>query len=232
MSAALPPPYAACGQLALERSDGVLAIGLDRPAKRNAIGVEMTLELESALLAAGRDAGLRAIVIYGRGGHFSAGMDMKDFFDHSERDAGLLRRARAATDNWRARLLRRLPQPVIAAVGGYCLGGALPLVECADVVLAAPDAVFGMPEINFGFVPGGPIAKSLRRALPARAASYAALTGRPFDAGQALRWGLVSRIVERGGLRDEALRLAARLARPEAAADPSPFPFLLEQART
>jgi len=209
---ALPARYAGRDTLALQWRDGVLVIGLNRPAKRNAIGVETTLALADTLRAAMLDDALRAIVFHGVGAHFCAGMDMKDFFDHTDRGAGELRRARAATDEWRARLLRRVGCPVISAVQGYCLGGALPILACSDVVLAAPDAVFGMPEINFGFVPGGPIAKSLRAALPARAASYAALTGRSFDARQAWRWGLVSRLVQ-GDVLAEALALAATVAR-------------------
>jgi enoyl-CoA hydratase/carnithine racemase len=209
----VPARYPSCGQLQLGWCGGVLSVGLNRPRKRNAIGVEMTLEIERTLLAAQSDAELRVIVLHGVGEHFSAGMDMKDFFDHTDRDPDALRRARAATDNWRARVLRRLPQTVIAAVRGYCLGGALPLLECADIVLASGDAVFGLPEINFGFVPGGPIAKSLRGAVTVRAASYAALSGRPFDACQARKWGLVTHVVEHGDPYDEALALAHRVAR-------------------
>jgi len=208
------PVYAACTALELERHKGVLVIGLNRPSKRNAIGVEMTLEIERTLTTAMSDCDLKAIVIHGIGGHFSAGMDMKAFFDLSDRSEQELRRARAATDNWRARLLRRIPCPIIASVSGYCLGGAVPLVECSNVVLASTDAVFGLPEINFSFVPGGPIAKSIRRAVPIKAASYLALTGRPIDASQALQWGLVSQIVE-GNPLAQARALAARIAESE-----------------
>jgi len=217
--AELPARYGGCQALALQWREGVLVLGLNRPHKRNAIGVEMTLELERTLATAVQDDALRALVLHGVGEHFCAGMDMKDFFDHSDRSADVLRRARAATDNWRARLLRHVRCPVICAVRGYCLGGALPLLECADVVLASPHAVFGMPEINFGFVPGGPIAKSLRNALRVRAASYAALTGRPFDAAQALAWGLVSRLVPAGDPLAEALALAAHIAGPDDATE-------------
>jgi enoyl-CoA hydratase/carnithine racemase len=209
---ALPAAYGEYRQLRVRRSGGVLAVGLDRPAKRNAIGVEMTLEIERAAQAVLHDCGVRVIVFHGRGGNFCAGMDMKDFFDHSDRDAAILRRARAATDNWRARLLRKLPQVRIVAVEGYCLGGAWPILECADIVLAAEGASFGLPEINFGFVPGGPIAKSARNALSVRAATYAALTGRPFDAAQAQRWGLVTRVLPAAALPAETIGLAREIA--------------------
>jgi enoyl-CoA hydratase/carnithine racemase len=210
--APLPDAFGTFKQLQVRRHAGVLSVGLDRPAKRNAIGVEMTLEIERLALAACDDDGVRVIVFHGCGGQFSAGMDMKDFFDHSERDADTLRRARAATDNWRARLLRQLPQVRICAVQGYCLGGALPILECSDIVMAADDATFGLPEINFGFVPGGPIAKSTVNALPPRAAAYVALTGRPFDAWQAQRWGLVSHVLPAADLASETLHLAREIA--------------------
>lgn len=212
LPAALPVAWGAFRELQVRRHAGLLTVGLDRPAKRNAIGVEMTLEIERLAQAALADTESRVLVFHGRGGHFCAGMDMKDFFDHSERDPGTLRRARAATDNWRARLLRQLPQVRIAAISGYCLGGALPILECADIVLAATDATFGLPEINFGFVPGGPIAKSARNALSVRGAAYAALSGRAFDAAQAQRWGLVTRLLPQADLESETLRLARTIA--------------------
>jgi trans-feruloyl-CoA hydratase/vanillin synthase len=212
LSPELPAHWGTFRELRVRRDAGVLTVGLDRPAKRNAIGVEMTLEIERLAQAALGDTESRVLVFHGCGAHFCAGMDMKDFFDQSERDAATLKRARAATDNWRARLLRNLPQVRIASVSGYCLGGALPILECADIVLADETAIFGLPEINFGFVPGGPIAKSARNALSVRAASYAALTGRPFDAAQGQRWGLVTHLLPQAELETETLRLANDIA--------------------
>ena len=219
----LPARYGGCTDLTLSLRAGVLAIGLNRPAKRNAIGVEMTLDLERTLLAVHDDREVAVVVFHGHGGNFSAGMDMRDFFDHSTRAPAQIARARRATDRWRARLLRRLPQPIVCGVAGYCLGGALPILECADIVLADPAATFGLPEINFGFVPGGPIAKTMRTAASVRGASFAALTGRPFDARQAERWGLVTRIADTADVVGEALRLAAAIAHPtELTADTTP----------
>src|SRR4051812_38703135 len=92
--------------------DGIRGIGLDRAAKRNAIGVELTLALEAELLQVRGDASVRVLLFHGIGGHFSAGMDMKDFFDSSERPPDLLQRARDATEHWRTHLLRQLPQTI------------------------------------------------------------------------------------------------------------------------
>ena len=210
--------------LKIEDMDGgIRCIGLDRAAKRNAIGVEMTLALEEILLSTRHDERVQVLVFHGIGGHFSAGMDMKDFFDASTRPAGELRRARAATEHWRTRLLRDLPQTLITAVQGYCFGGALPILASSDVVLAGRDTRFGLPEINFGFVPGGQIIKSVGTAMARRGLAYAALTGRPFDAEQGKRWGLVTDVVD-GDPLPHALALAGQLAARRAASGSSTVP--------
>jgi trans-feruloyl-CoA hydratase/vanillin synthase len=175
---------------------GIRCIGLNRPEKRNAIGVEMTLALEEVLLRSKDDVNVRVIVFHGLGGHFCAGMDMKDFFDSSTRSADELQRARAATEHWRIKLLRAMPQKIIAAVEGYCLGGALPILAASSAVVADRSAKFGLPEINFGFVPGGQIIKAVGEVMSPQGLAYAALTGKSFDADQAQRWGLVTEVVE------------------------------------
>lgn len=188
-------------------SSGIRMIGLDRADKRNAIGVELTLALEQVLLDTRYREDIRALVFHGIGGHFCAGMDLKDFFDSSTRPPEELRRARAATEHWRCHLLRQMPQRIFTAVEGYCLGGALPILQCSHHVTAHVDARLGMPEINFGFVPGGQIVKSVGLMATHRALSYLALTGRLINAERARQWGLVSTVVEHNPL-DHALQLA------------------------
>jgi len=179
-----------------DKDDGIRCIGLNRPDKRNAIGVEMTLALEEILLKTQVDPTVKTIIFHGLGGHFCAGMDMKDFFDSSTRPAELLQRARRATEHWRIELLRQMPQKIFSAVEGYCLGGGLPIVAASIAVVAQRDAKLGLPEINFGFVPGGQIIKAVDEVMAPRGLAYAALSGRPFDAEQAQRWGLVTQVVE------------------------------------
>jgi enoyl-CoA hydratase/carnithine racemase len=192
----MPPifPTETFKQLSLNFNAGVLTVAFNRPEKKNAIGVDMTLEFERLLKKIAVEDSVKVVLIRGMNGNFSTGMDMKDFFDHSDRDPIELARARNATNHWRSRQLRLLPQPIVCAVEGFCLGGAFPLLECATWVIASYNAVFGLPEINFGFVPGGPIAKSVGIAMTRRGASYASLTGRNFTAQQAKRWGLVSHV--------------------------------------
>ena len=188
-------------------NNGVRVIGLDRADKRNAIGVELTLALERVLLDTRYRDDIRALVFHGIGGHFSAGMDLKDFFDSSTRSADELRRARAATEHWRCHVLRQMPQRIFTAVEGYCLGGALPILQCSHVVIAHQEARLGMPEINFGFVPGGQIVKSVGLMASHRALSYLALSGRLINAERARQWGLVTQVVDDAPL-DHALQQA------------------------
>ncbi|GAA5234573.1 enoyl-CoA hydratase/isomerase family protein [Verticiella sediminum] len=205
--------------LRIEEADGIRCIGLDRAAKRNAISVELTLALEDALLQARHDASVHTLVFHGVGDHFSAGMDLKDFFDSSTRPPDVMRRARVATEHWRTRLLWELPQTMICAVRGYCLGGAMPFLAASQVVFASPDARFGLPEINFGFVPGAQIVKAAGRMIAPRGLAYAALTGRLFDVERARRWGLVTEVT------DDPLARALELARTMSAQRGRSFPL-------
>ncbi|NBW67176.1 MAG: enoyl-CoA hydratase/isomerase family protein [Betaproteobacteria bacterium] len=179
-----------------DSADGIRCIGLNRPDKRNAIGVEMTLALEDVLLKTKTDSTVKAIVFHGLGGHFCAGMDMKDFFDSSTRPTDVLQRARAATEHWRIALIRQMPQKIFTAVEGYCLGGGLPILAASTAVVVQREAKLGLPEINFGFVAGGQILKAVGEVMSPRGLAYATLTGRPFNAEQAQRWGLVTQVVE------------------------------------
>ena len=179
-----------------DSADGIRCIGLNRPGKRNAIGVEMTLALEDVLLKTKTDSTVKAIVFHGLGGHFCAGMDMKDFFDSSTRPPDVLQRARAATEHWRIALIRQMPQKIFTAVEGYCLGGGLPILAASTAVVVQREAKLGLPEINFSFVAGGQILKAVGEVMSPRGLAYATLTGRPFNAEQAQRWGLVTQVVE------------------------------------
>jgi trans-feruloyl-CoA hydratase/vanillin synthase len=189
---------------------GLRLIGLDRAPKRNAIGVELTMALEKVLIETSARDDIHALVIHGIGGHFCAGMDLKDFFDSSTRPQDLLKKARAATEHWRCHLLRKMPQIIFTAVEGYCLGGALPILQCSDVVIAHANTQLGMPEINFGFVPGGQIIKSVGQMASQRALSYLALTGRLIDATSAKQWGLLTEVVDHDPLQ-RALDLAKQV---------------------
>lgn len=191
--------------------DGILTITLNRPNKRNAMSVEMTFEMQDLLRAVARNKDIRVVVLKGGGDGFCAGMDIKDFFDASERKESMLTDAREAANHWRVRLLRHLPQPTIAMIHGFCYGGAFAIVEACDIAFCADNTNFALSEINFGHFPAGPVAKSLALAMQPRAASYYSLSGRPFDGPEAVRTGFITKSWPHEKLQEETYILAKEL---------------------
>jgi enoyl-CoA hydratase len=201
-------PSEAAG-VVVEHEGAVLTLRLDRPAKRNAINGVMLQALESALTAAAADPGVRAVMVTGGDAVFAAGVDIAEFQAQggvaSQYQAGLAR-ARC----WEA--LARLPQPTIAAVAGYCLGGGCELALACDLRLAAESAVFGQPEIRLGLIPGAGGTQRLPRLIGATKAKELIYFGDSLDAQEAYRLGLVNRVVPTAQLLDEARAWARRLA--------------------
>lgn len=195
--------------------EGVLTVELNRPAKRNAMSVELTWEMVRLLEAVALNDAVRVVVLCGAGDGFCAGMDIKDFFDATERDEATLRAAREAANHWRVRLLRNLPQPTIAMVHGFCFGGAFGIVEACDIAFAADDTKFALSEINFGHFPAGPVAKAISQTMTARSASYYALSGRTFDGPQAEATGFITRAFAAAELREQTYQLARELAQKD-----------------
>lgn len=109
--------------------------------------------------------------------------------------------------------IRGLRKPIIAAVGGYALGGGCELAMMCDIVIAASDAIFGQSEVKLGIVPGAGGTQRLPRAAGKSTAMLACLTGEPMSAQEALLCGLVSKVVPRNELIDEAMRIGGQVAR-------------------
>lgn len=214
----LAQEYGTFTQIECVLEDGVFTLSLARPEKQNAMGIVMVNEIERALDLIAVDPGVRVLILQGRGAHFCAGMDIRDFFAEGTHPPEHVAQARRKVDRLREGQLRRLPQPVVAAVRGNCLGAAITLVESCDIVLAADDAAFGFPEINFGYIFGGAIAKAAMSLMPRSAAVYYGLTGEVFGAAEAVRLGVAMQCVPAERLDDEAMRLARRLASKDAAA--------------
>jgi enoyl-CoA hydratase len=180
---------------------------LNRPKALNALSDALIDELGSALQAFDRDDGIGAIVITGSEKAFAAGADiaaMKDwsFIDVFKDDF--------ITRNWDA--LRRVRKPLIAAVGGYALGGGCELAMMCDLIIAADTARFGQPEIKLGIIPGAGGTQRLPRAVGKAKAMDLVLTGRTMDAQEAERSGLVARVVPAAQLHEEAQAVAATIA--------------------
>jgi enoyl-CoA hydratase/carnithine racemase len=188
----------------LQVKDGVAIIRLDRPPM-NAINVQMQAELRVAAMTVSSTPAIRAAVIYGGERTFAAGADVKELADKDYPEMVLVSQAMHASFG----AVAAIPKPVVAAVTGYALGGGLELTLCADFRVCGEGAKFGVPEILLGIIPGAGGTQRLPRLIgPARAKDLI-YTGRHVDAEEALRIGLVDRVVPDAEVYDAAARLAA-----------------------
>jgi enoyl-CoA hydratase len=192
-----------------QRDGGIATLSIDREAKRNALDRETLDALEAALDAAAGDPGVRVIVLRGAGDRvFCAGADLAEIRSHTSIEA-----SRRHFDGVARVMLamQRAGQPVIARVPGFALAGGFGLAVAADFTIASPDARFGLPEIGLGLLPLM-VSAPIYRALGSRKVLLdLVLTGRQIDAAEALRLGLVSRVVAASELDAEIARLAASL---------------------
>ena len=196
--------------LRLERDGVVLRVTLARPERRNAFDAALIAELSEAFVVVG-DA--RAVVLSGEGPSFCAGADVEwqrssiDLtYDENVEDAMRLYRMLESIDS--------CPAPVVCRVHGYALGGGSGLVACADIAIAAPDAVFGFSEVRLGIIPAV-ISPFVLERIGSSARRYF-LTGERFDAETALRIGLVDAVVADSETAVEAVIEALAQGGPEA----------------
>jgi enoyl-CoA hydratase/carnithine racemase len=192
----------------LPEAAAVAEILLDRPEAMNALSTVMAALLAEVCAGLAADREIRAIVLAAAGQAFCVGADLKERAAMSDADLMAQRPVfRAAFGSVLA-----LPQPVIAAVHGYALGGGCELALSCDLIVADETAVFGLPEVTVGLVPGGGGTQlALRRLGPGRAADVV-LTGRRVDAAEAERLGLADRLVPTGGAGEISRELAVRIA--------------------
>ncbi|HZN83886.1 MAG TPA: crotonase/enoyl-CoA hydratase family protein [Mycobacterium sp.] len=186
-----------------ERHDGVLTITINRPARKNAISREVAVQLATALDLLDTDPTLSVGVLTGAGGTFSAGMDLKAFANGQTpilpgRGFGGLTQA----------VVRK---PLIAAVEGWALGGGFEMVLACDVIVAAEDAKFGLPEVKRGLIAGEGGVIRLPRRIPYHVALTVLLTGEPMSAAHAKQYGLVSELTASGSALAGAQALAQRI---------------------
>ncbi|MCC6387260.1 MAG: enoyl-CoA hydratase/isomerase family protein [Dehalococcoidia bacterium] len=194
----------------LDVADGVATITLNRPEAMNAINGELAAGLLAAYREVRRRDDIRVALLTGNGRAFCAGADLK---------------ARVASDNAGspiAPLFRTEDpegvydydprKPVIAAINGYCLGGGFEIALTADILVAADNATFGLPEITLGFFPGGGGPVRLPRSIPRALANDMLLTGERIDARAALERGIISRVFPADELLPAARAMALRIA--------------------
>jgi enoyl-CoA hydratase/carnithine racemase len=197
-------------EIRVERRGAVEVWTFEGEPRRNSITMALVSALNAELARAGEDRALRCIVVTGAGDKaFCAGADLKE-------------RARMSAEEVHAfhvglrgalRGIEAAPQPVIAALNGAALGGGLELALACDLRVAADTAVMGLPEVSLGIIPGAGGTQRLARLVGVARAKDLVLTARRIGAAEALTMGLVSRVAPAARLLDEALALAAQVAR-------------------
>lgn len=188
---------------------GIVTLTIDRPEARNALSAALVARLTEAFAAVAADESARALVLTGAGEVFCAGADIGDM-----RAAGSAPAAQNEADARRfagmLEALERLPLPTLALVNGAALGGAVGLVACCDIVLAAPGARFALSEVRLGLIPAM-ISPHVIRAIGARQARRWFVTGEAMSAGQAQAIGLVHEVADEAGLPALGARLLEAL---------------------
>ena len=198
---------AAADHVLMRADQGVAVVTLNRPQVLNALSQAVMEALAGTLETCDRDPAVRCIVLWGGPRVFAAGADVREMADATTADVVTSYRF----GQW-ARI-RRVAKPIVAAVTGYALGGGCELAMLCDIIVASETAQFGQPEIRLGLMPGAGGTQRLTRAVGKSRAMEMVLTGRALTAQDAFAAGLVSRVVPPELCLDEAMRLAAEIAR-------------------
>lgn len=188
------------------REDGVGIVKLNRPKILNALNLQLIDELVAELELLDKDPDIRTILVTGNDKAFAAGADINEMAEASAID--IMKRNQFAV--WDR--ISLISKPIIGAVSGFALGGGCELMMNCDIVIASESAVIGQPEIKLGVMPGAGGTQRLVRAVGLRKAMEMLLTGEPISAKEALRCGLVNRVVPVEAYYQEALKLAKQIA--------------------
>ena len=190
--------------VSVEYTDGIQIITINRPQARNAISVETALQMAAAFEEMDAREDVRIGILTGAGGTFSSGMDLKDFARTGIRSV--------VQGKGFAGLNEAPPQkPLIAAVEGFALAGGFEMMLACDLVVAASNAQFGLPEVKRGLVAGSGGLLRLPRQIPYHIAMEVILTGDMLSAERASQFGLINVLTEPGQALAEALKLARRI---------------------
>lgn len=191
----------------VETQGRVGLVTLNRPNALNALSDALIDELVHAFEQFDKNENIQCTVLTGSEKAFAAGADIAGMANFSYMD---VYKGNFLSRNWDK--LRSIRKPIIAAVGGYALGGGCEIAMTCDIVIAADNAKFGQPEIKLGIIPGAGGTQRLPRAVSKSKAMDLCLTGRMMDAQEAERAGLVSRVVPAARLQEEAMATAQKIA--------------------
>jgi E-phenylitaconyl-CoA hydratase len=190
--------------------DGVAIVTLNRPEAMNSIDPESNEQLLAIWDEISSDEGIRVLVLTGAGERaFCTGADLKKTMPPADSAARQVFRTGTRHSNFGT---LQTDKPVIAAINGYALGGGLELALLADIRICSDNAQFGLPEVRVGSIPGAGGTQRLIRAVGQSDAMWMLLTGERIDANEALRIGLVSKVVPLPELQETAINLARAMA--------------------
>ena len=193
-----------------ERRDRIGIVTLNRPDALNALSGAMAEQVREAFESLHADREVWAVVLRAEGEKaFCVGADLKERAGFSLGDYYANRRSIRGM----FQSIRQTPQPTIAAVFGFALGGGCELALSCDLLVAADGTKLGLPEMRVGLLPAGGGTQLMTRKLGPARAKELMFTGRRFDAAEGKEWGLVSRVVPRNQLDDAALELAAEVTK-------------------
>ena len=199
-----PAESSQAASVLVERDGSVLVVRINRPQVRNAINRATSEAIADALDLLDGDPSLSVAILTGNGGHFCAGMDLKAFLQGERVE--LEGRGLAGITEWSPR------KPLIAAVEGYALAGGCEIALACDLIVAADNAQFGIPEVRRGLIAGSGGLMRLPQRIPSQVALEYALTGLHMSAVDAKHWGLVNRLTPAGGALEGARALAAEIS--------------------
>ncbi len=189
--------------------ESIALITLNRPQVMNALNNELLDELESVLKIIERDDKLRVVIITGQEKFFSAGADINELkkFNSPLEAHYFLNKVQRVINS-----LEIIPKPIIAAISGLALGGGCEMSLACDLRIAADNAVFGQPEINIGVIPGAGGTQRFPRIIGLTKAKELLFTGGIIKADEALRFGLLNKVVSLKDLMSEARKMALKIA--------------------
>ncbi|HZJ11138.1 MAG TPA: p-hydroxycinnamoyl CoA hydratase/lyase [Methyloceanibacter sp.] len=199
-------------------ANGITTVRFNRPEKRNAMNPTLHREMLDALSIAEFDADTQVLVITGNGDSFCAGQDLKEYFHEMQDDSAARAEIREISHAWRYRKLYHFPKPTIAAVNGWCFGGAFTVVASCDVAVVATEAVLGLSEVNFGHIAGGLVTKMVADYMLPRKALYFLMSGEQFDGRTAADVGFVTEHVARERLMERVVEIAESFRNKDQAA--------------
>jgi enoyl-CoA hydratase len=197
----------------VERDGHVVILTMNRPEARNALSPDMLVGLADGYTYVDETPEIRCAILTGAGGHFSSGADLKAMGTPSESEHVRNRMAETPNLHWKA-LLRdyRMTKPLIAAVEGYAVAGGTEMLQGTDIRIAGENATFGVWEGKRGLFPLGGSAIRLPRQIPYTIAMDILLSSKPVPATEALRIGLIGRVVPDGTALDAARAVAEQVA--------------------